>query len=247
MAGRDVSVTHQALGTVRVMKTCGMMGEVVGKAASICALHNCTPREVYQKHLDELLELLELPGKARRSTPSGEITIDEGALPRAPAYGPPTGIDPQSLPGLILDDRQAELEGQWTDGTSGRRYVGYTYKYASGGSGAKATYTVEVNKRGRFQIGLRSAPFDNRATAAPVEVRLGDRVLRKTINYQGSTEGEFIPVAVVDLAQGETVEVVVLTDGAKGFVHLDALQLLERSPESEAAGEDEPARSPARD
>ena len=34
MAGRCISVTHEALGTVRVMKTGGMMGEVVGKAAS---------------------------------------------------------------------------------------------------------------------------------------------------------------------------------------------------------------------
>src|SRR5690606_28043649 len=41
MAGRCVSVTHEALGTVRVMKTCGMMGEVVGKAASICIAHDC--------------------------------------------------------------------------------------------------------------------------------------------------------------------------------------------------------------
>ena len=33
MAGRCVSVDREALGTVRVMKTGGMMGEVVGKAA----------------------------------------------------------------------------------------------------------------------------------------------------------------------------------------------------------------------
>ncbi len=30
MAGRNISVTHIALGTVRVMRTGGMMGEVVG-------------------------------------------------------------------------------------------------------------------------------------------------------------------------------------------------------------------------
>ena len=42
MAGRDLSVTHEALGTVRVMKTCGMMGEVVGKAASVCLRHDCS-------------------------------------------------------------------------------------------------------------------------------------------------------------------------------------------------------------
>lgn len=36
MAGRNISVTHVALGTVRVMRTTGMMGEVVGIAASLC-------------------------------------------------------------------------------------------------------------------------------------------------------------------------------------------------------------------
>ena len=57
MAGRDVSVTHVALGTVRVMRTCGMMGEVVGMAASICKNHRTTPRGVYVEHLPELKDL----------------------------------------------------------------------------------------------------------------------------------------------------------------------------------------------
>jgi len=59
MAGRDISVTHVALGTVRVMRTCGMMGEVVGMAASLCKKHNTNPRGVYQHHLAELKELSE--------------------------------------------------------------------------------------------------------------------------------------------------------------------------------------------
>jgi hypothetical protein len=54
MAGRDISVSQDGLGPVRVMRTCGMMGEVVGKAAALCIAHNATPREVYEKHLDEL-------------------------------------------------------------------------------------------------------------------------------------------------------------------------------------------------
>lgn len=57
MAGRDISVTHEALGAVRVMKTCGVMGEVVGMAASLCRKNDCGPREVYEKHLDALKEL----------------------------------------------------------------------------------------------------------------------------------------------------------------------------------------------
>jgi hypothetical protein len=58
MAGRDISVTHEALGIVRVMRTCGMMGEVAGMAASLCVRHRATPREVYVKYLPELTDLL---------------------------------------------------------------------------------------------------------------------------------------------------------------------------------------------
>lgn len=58
MAGRNISVTHVALGTVRVQRTTGMMGEVVGMAASLCKRHNTDPRGVFQKHLDEFKELM---------------------------------------------------------------------------------------------------------------------------------------------------------------------------------------------
>lgn len=59
MAGRNISVTHIGLGTVRVMRTTGMMGEVVGMAAGICTEHRALPRDVYTGHLDELKALME--------------------------------------------------------------------------------------------------------------------------------------------------------------------------------------------
>jgi len=58
MAGRDISVTHVALGTVRVQRTTGMMGEVVGMAASICKKHDALPRGVCDSYLDELKGLM---------------------------------------------------------------------------------------------------------------------------------------------------------------------------------------------
>jgi hypothetical protein len=58
MAGRNISVTHIALGTVRVQRTTGMMGEVLGMAASLCKQHATTPRGVYEKHLDDLKTLM---------------------------------------------------------------------------------------------------------------------------------------------------------------------------------------------
>ena len=57
MAGRCISVTHVALGTVRVMRTCGMMGELVGMAASLCKKYNTDPRGVYQDQLSRLKQI----------------------------------------------------------------------------------------------------------------------------------------------------------------------------------------------
>ncbi len=58
MAGRDISVTHEALGAVRVMRTCGLMGEIVGMAACLCMENDATPRGVYESHLEKLKALM---------------------------------------------------------------------------------------------------------------------------------------------------------------------------------------------
>ena len=60
MAGRDISVTHDGLGPVRVMKTCGVMGEVVGKAAAVCMEENTNARGVYEHHWARLQARLKL-------------------------------------------------------------------------------------------------------------------------------------------------------------------------------------------
>jgi len=70
MAGRNISVTHVALGTVRVQRTTGMMGEVLGMAASLCKKHHTTPRGVYEAHLEELKELMSR-GVGRNALASG--------------------------------------------------------------------------------------------------------------------------------------------------------------------------------
>jgi len=59
MAGRNISVTHVALGTVRVQRTTGMMGEVLGMAASLCKEFSTTPRGVYENHLPKLISLMQ--------------------------------------------------------------------------------------------------------------------------------------------------------------------------------------------
>ncbi len=72
MTGRNISVTHMALGTVRVMRTLGMVGEVVGMAASVCRNHDALPRDVYQSYLEELKVLMR-KGVGRTDIPYTQI------------------------------------------------------------------------------------------------------------------------------------------------------------------------------
>jgi hypothetical protein len=68
MAGRNISVEREALGTIRVMKTIAMMGATVGRAAALATVRDCSPREVYTKHLDEAKSLWRMPGDQRYNT-----------------------------------------------------------------------------------------------------------------------------------------------------------------------------------
>lgn len=58
MAGRNISASHVAFGTTRVMATCAVIGEAAGTAAALCASKSVPPREVYALHLEELQQTL---------------------------------------------------------------------------------------------------------------------------------------------------------------------------------------------
>ena len=62
LAGRNISVTHCALAPVRTMMCTGQMGAVVGRAAFLCQHHECGPRQIHDRHLDDLRQLLADPG-----------------------------------------------------------------------------------------------------------------------------------------------------------------------------------------
>lgn len=69
-AGRNISASHMALSSTRVMATCALLGEAVGRAAALSVKHDCSPHDIYLSHLAELQESLMagdcfLPSKTR--------------------------------------------------------------------------------------------------------------------------------------------------------------------------------------
>lgn len=59
LGGRLLSFSHVAFSAVRVMRTLGMLGEVVAMAAKVGCEHDCTAREVGKNYFSELKELME--------------------------------------------------------------------------------------------------------------------------------------------------------------------------------------------
>lgn len=57
-AGRNISVTHLAMSSTRVMGTCAVLGQAVGTAAAIAARENVSPRGIYENYIDELQQTL---------------------------------------------------------------------------------------------------------------------------------------------------------------------------------------------
>ena len=58
MAGRDISASHVAFGSTRVMATCGTLGEAAGTAAALCVEHGLGPRELGERRGRELVQTL---------------------------------------------------------------------------------------------------------------------------------------------------------------------------------------------
>lgn len=58
MAGRNISASHVAFGTTRVMATCAVIGEAAGTGAALCAAKGVSPRELHGSHLSELQQTL---------------------------------------------------------------------------------------------------------------------------------------------------------------------------------------------
>ncbi len=59
MAGRCFSCSHIGLGGPRVMRTTGQMGAAVGYAAAMCKKYDASPRDIYEKYLNEYLTLVQ--------------------------------------------------------------------------------------------------------------------------------------------------------------------------------------------
>lgn len=233
MAGRCISVTHEALGTTRVMKTCGMMGEVVGKAASLCRLHQCLPRDVYYNYWGELDAMLQLPGKAHRASVDADFVIPDDAMELAKTPAPSTAgmhgesIDPAKLDGIVIDDLTAKRTGSWTSGVGLAKFVADSYLYSSSAD-ATIRFDFTVATSGKYEVLLAYQSHENRGKNVPIDLQFGDQKIHTRIDMTVAPplDSLFLSLGTFDLSKDNEASVTLSAKGAGGHVHADAIRVI---------------------
>ena len=144
------------------------------------------------------------------------------------ASGPVTGsaksIDPASLPGIVVDDTQAEKHGNWTVSQSVAGYVGANYVHATEPS-ASVTFSPTLPKLGAYELRIAYTPGSNRSRQVPVRIyhAAGESVVYIDQTKPGSIGGTIESVGSFDFDPDQTPHVIISPAGAaSGVVIADA-------------------------
>jgi hypothetical protein len=214
-----LSCTHVGISSIRVEPTWMILGQSAGIAAAVSAKQNLAVQKLPYAALRERLlaqkQVLELP-----------------VLPDVPPEAKGAmNVDPKTLPGIVLDDSQAELKGQWSRSSGFKPHIGTGYlhddKRADGQS--IAIFRCKALKTGSYELRMAYSPHETRAAKVPVTIQCGGRktdiIVDQTLPLAAGEA--FRTIGSVQLDGGVETVITVSNTGTAGFVILDALQLIE--------------------
>ena len=118
------------------------------------------------------------PEGVKNEHPPGEVDLPE----LVPFIVP----DPSVLPGVVVDESQATLEGEWQYSTHTPPYVGVGYLHdRKEGKGRKsATFRPDLPRAGRYEVRLAHCYNVRRAVNAPITIRHADGETALRVNMQ---------------------------------------------------------------
>jgi len=199
MAGRNISVSHVALGSPRVMNTCGQMGVAVGYAASLCKKYGCAPRDVYRSAA-KTTELQMLIG----GTYPTRVTVE----PEPPVVT--VTVDNTNVP-------FADIHGVWTGSVSATgQFEGTNYLHdGSTGKGPEKwiRYTPSLPETAFYEVRQKWSSGGNRATNVTVEIVHADGANTVLVNMQ-KNGGVWNALGTWRFAAGTAGSVRILTEGS---------------------------------
>lgn len=216
-----LSCTHVGISSIRVEPTWMILGQSAGIAAALAAKDGVAVQKLpYERLKGRLLE-------------QGQV-LDLPKLPELPKSTTAVSIPKKSLPGIVLDDTEAKLTGNWSHSTNFKPSIerGYLHDNAVGNGDAVATFEFKVPKSGKYQVNMAYSAHPTRAKNVPVVIHSGGNEVRWTVDQTKPlpSGNAFREIGEITLSADSPTVVSIRNEGTDGFVILDALQLLPIDP-----------------
>jgi hypothetical protein len=206
-----LSASHIAYGSIRMEPVFMVLGQSAATAAAQAIDAKCDVQKVdYAKLRERLL---------------ADQQVLEWTGPK-----PYKGADVRSLPGIVVDDEQAQFTGTWESGHTIPGFVGSGYHHDHDAEKGKRTAVFSAPKSlaGRYEVRLSYTVQSNRATNVPVVVEAADGEHRYTVNQKKwpEVDGAFHKLGILTFAADKPARVIVSNTGTDGHVVVDAVQWL---------------------
>jgi hypothetical protein len=150
----------------------------------------------------------------------------------------------KELPGIVVDDRNGTIVGDWQRSQSVKPYVGDGYLHDQDKEKGEKTITFlpELPKAGKYEVRLAYTPGDNRCEAVPVTVMSadGEKVVVVNQKQRPTIDNLFVSLGEYRFELNGQGFVIVSTEGTKGHVIVDAVQFL---PLEDSPDQDNPNKS----
>jgi hypothetical protein len=132
------------------------------------------------------------------------------------------------LEGVVVDDNDAKLVGEWPEGKGGD-YVALSYRHDQNERdlGIKtALFEAKLPKAGKYEVRVSYADLGNRSTKAKfiVGAKGGDKVV--TVNQRKKPEIDGLFTSLGTFEFSENARVTLSNEGSDGHVIADAVQWL---------------------
>ena len=185
-AGRNISQTHIALSSSRIMATCSLEGQAVGTAAALCLKKGILPRELGQQYINDLQE---------------QLLRDDAFIPNRPANDTQDLVKKASL--IFASTTSSGDASLLKDGWS-RDYHGKIHHWQSEGLPAevqieweekvalsKIEIKCDTNVQRNLMLRRDSLQNDIYGTQVPKE-------LMKSLDVVARVKGKWIPLGTID-------------------------------------------------
>jgi hypothetical protein len=140
------------------------------------------------------------------------------------------GAGSESLIGIVVDDTQAKVIGNWTKSKYNPGYVGEGYIHdGAGAKGEKSvTFHVELPQDGMYEVRVSYTHGANRSPSVPLTVRHADDEDTIQIDQREPPpiDRRFIALGRWRFRKGSSDAVTIINEGTTGHVIVDAVQFI---------------------